>query len=133
MSQEKVDRYKQEKVNRKQIMRKQKLMNNMRKGVLVVVALALIGWLGKYLYLVDGEMDWFRLMLVYGVPVGIPYMFFIIPWHWDLSGTIGMVALCAIIGAVFGFIIAIGIAIRAVWYVIAFPISCLLRKEKNRI
>ena len=57
MSQEKVDRYKQEKVNRKQIMRKQKLMNNMRKGVLVVVALALIGWLGKYLYLVDGEMD----------------------------------------------------------------------------
>ena len=43
MSQEKVDRYKQEKVNRKQIMRKQKLMNNMRKGVLVVVALALIG------------------------------------------------------------------------------------------
>ena len=47
MSQEKVDRYKQEKVNRKQIMRKQKLMNNMRKGVLVVVALALIGlWSG---------------------------------------------------------------------------------------
>ena len=45
MSQEKVDRYKQEKVNRKQIMRKQKLMNNMRKGVLVVVALALIGCL----------------------------------------------------------------------------------------
>ena len=36
MSQEKVDRYKQEKVNRKQIMRKQKLMNNMRKGVLVI-------------------------------------------------------------------------------------------------
>ena len=50
MSQEKVDRYKQEKVNRKQIMRKQKLMNNMRKGVLVVVALALIGWLGYSAY-----------------------------------------------------------------------------------
>lgn len=32
MSQEKVDRYKQEKVNRKQIMRKQKLMNNSVKG-----------------------------------------------------------------------------------------------------
>ena len=42
-----------------------------------------------------------------------------------------MVAMCAIIGAIFGFIIAIGIAIRAVWYVIAFPISCLLRKEKK--
>lgn len=107
--------------------------NFMYKGVLMITVLALIGWLGKYLYLVDGEIDWFRLMLVYGVPVGIPYMFFIIPARWDLSGTIGMVALCAIIGAVFGFIIAIGIAIRAVWYVIAFPISCLLRKEKSRI
>ena len=107
--------------------------NFMYKGVLMIAVLALIGWLGKYLYLVDGEIDWFRLMLVYGVPVGIPYMFFIIPVRWDLSGTIGMVALCAIIGAVFGFIIAIGIAIRAVWYVITFPISCLLRKEKSRI
>lgn len=47
----------------------------MYKGVLMIAVLALIGWLGKYLYLVDGEIDWFRLMLVYGVPVGIPPMF----------------------------------------------------------
>ena len=47
MSQEKVDRYKQEKVNRKQIMRKQKLMNNMRKGVLVVVSLHCRIWSGE--------------------------------------------------------------------------------------
>lgn len=39
--------------------------NFMYKGVLVIAGLALIGWLGKYLYMVDGEMDWFRLMLVY--------------------------------------------------------------------
>ena len=112
--------------------------NFMYKGVLMITVLALIGWLGKYLYLVDGEIDWFRLMLVYGVPVGIPYMFFIIPARWDLSGTIGMVIkpnTAPIIAhkAVFGFIITIGITIRAVWYVIAFPISCLLRKEKSRI
>ena len=107
--------------------------NFMYKGVLVIAGLALIGWIGKYLYMVDGEVDWFRLMLVYGVPVGIPYMFIIVPTRLDLSGTIGMVALCAIIGAIFGFIIAIGIAIRAVWYVIAFPISCLLRRGRNRI
>lgn len=49
--------------------------NFMYKGVLMIAVLALIGWLGKYLYLVDGEIDCFRLMLVYGVPVGIPYMF----------------------------------------------------------
>lgn len=46
MSQAKVDRYKQEKANRKQIMRKQKMMSFARKGVLTLAALALIAWLG---------------------------------------------------------------------------------------
>lgn len=46
MSQEKVDRYKQEKANRKQIMRKQKAMGIVRKLILAVVAIALVGWLG---------------------------------------------------------------------------------------
>ena len=50
MSQEKVDRYKQEKANRKQIMRKQRITNFVRKGVLALVALALIGWLGYSAY-----------------------------------------------------------------------------------
>lgn len=50
MSQEKVDRYKQEKANRKQIMRKQRMVNFVRKGVLALVALALIGWLGYSAY-----------------------------------------------------------------------------------
>ena len=132
MSQEKVDRYKQEKVNRKQIMRKQKLMNNMRKGVLVVVALALIGWLGKYLYLVDGEIDWFRLMLVYGVPVGIPHMFFMVPWHWDLSGIFGMMTLCVIVGSLFGSFIAIWLLVRAVGYVIGYPINYMIKSIKGK-
>ena len=132
MSQEKVDRYKQEKVNRKQIMRKQKLMNNMRKGVLVVVALALIGWLGKYLYMVDGEIDWFRLMLVYGVPVGIPYMFFIIPWHWDLSGILGMMTLCVIVGSLIGSFIAVWLLVRAMGYVIGYPINYMIKSIKGK-
>ena len=64
------------------------------KGVLVFTGLLLIGWLGQYIYMVNGEIDWFRFMLVYGVPVGIPHMFIIVPWQWDLSGILGMVALC---------------------------------------
>ena len=46
MSQAKVDQYKKEKANRKQIMRKQKMMNLARKAVLSLAGLALIGWLG---------------------------------------------------------------------------------------
>lgn len=45
------------------------------KGILVFAGLLLLGWIGKYIYMVDGEIDWFRFMLVYGVPVGIPHMF----------------------------------------------------------
>lgn len=50
MSQQKVDRYKQEKANRKKIMRKQKMMGIVRKCVLAVVALALVVWLGFSAY-----------------------------------------------------------------------------------
>lgn len=49
------------------------------KGILVFAGLLLLGWIGKYIYMVDGKIDWFRFMLVYGVPVGIPHMFIIIP------------------------------------------------------
>ena len=50
MSQEKVNRYKQEKANRKKIMRKQKAMSIVRKAVLSVAALALVAWLGYSAY-----------------------------------------------------------------------------------
>lgn len=50
MSQEKVDRYKKDKANRKQIIRKQRMMNVLRKCVLSVAALALVGWLGYSAY-----------------------------------------------------------------------------------
>ncbi len=50
MSQEKVDRYKNEKANRKKIMKKQKAMQIVRNTIMSVAALALIGWLGYSAY-----------------------------------------------------------------------------------
>lgn len=50
MSQEKVERYKQEKANRKKIIRKQRMMSVVRKVVLSLAALALVGWLGFSAY-----------------------------------------------------------------------------------
>lgn len=50
MSQEKVDRYKKEKANRKQIIRKEKLQNAIRKCIIGVVAIVLVGWLGYSAY-----------------------------------------------------------------------------------
>lgn len=98
------------------------------KGIVPLIIFGVITWLGQYIFMVNGSINWFRFMLVYGVPVGIPYMFIIIPTKMDLSGTMGIVVIGILIGAVFGFVIAVGIAIRAVWYIVVFPISALIRK-----
>lgn len=50
MSQEKVDRYKKEKANRKQNVRKEKVRNIFRKCVVGAAGLALIGWIGYSVY-----------------------------------------------------------------------------------
>ena len=46
MSQEKVDRYKEQKANRKEIMKKEKRQSTTRKTIAALVAVVCIGWLG---------------------------------------------------------------------------------------
>ena len=50
MSQEKIDRLKEEKANRKKNMAKQRRMNVLRKAVLAAAGLVLVGWLGYSAY-----------------------------------------------------------------------------------
>lgn len=50
MSQAKVDKYKKEKANRKETLKKEKMLNTVRKTVVAVVAVALIGWVGYSAY-----------------------------------------------------------------------------------
>lgn len=46
MSQEKVERYKQEKANKKKIMKKKRMQGAFRTVALSVVVIALVGWIG---------------------------------------------------------------------------------------
>ena len=46
MSQAKVDRYKEQKANRKEIMKKEKRMRTLRNCVATLVIVALLGWIG---------------------------------------------------------------------------------------
>lgn len=50
MSQAKVDRYKEEKANRKKNMKKDKMMRMVRRTVVGVISLAVVGWLGYSAY-----------------------------------------------------------------------------------
>ena len=108
------------------------LKNYFRKGVLIAVVFILIGYLGKYFYLADGEVDWFRFALLYGILMGIPHMLVVVPLKWDISGTIGMVAFCVLIGGLFGCIIAAGLAIRAAFYLTGYPVCLLCRTIRKR-
>lgn len=50
MSQEKVDRYKEEKKNRQKIMKKQKIQSVAFKAAGLLVALVFVGWIGFSIY-----------------------------------------------------------------------------------
>ena len=98
--------------------------NFIKKGIMPLILMGILTWLGQYIYMENGCVDWLRFILVYGIPVGIPYMFIIVPTRWSLSGTVGMAVFCVIIGALF--------VVRAVWYVTMFPLSCLVRHREGR-
>ena len=50
MSQEKVDRYKEYKANKKQILKKEKRIRNLEYAAAIVVLAAFIGWMGYSVY-----------------------------------------------------------------------------------
>lgn len=104
-------------------------MKLLTKSILPMAAILLIALLGQYIYIVDGQIDLFRLCMVFGVPFGIPYMLFVLPIGGSISRGIGILALNAIVGAMFGCVIAAIALIRAVTYLIAAIIR-VARKVK---
>ena len=50
MSQAKVEQYKKEKANRKQIMAKERMQKRIRQAIAAVVCVAVVGWAGYSFY-----------------------------------------------------------------------------------
>ena len=65
-------------------------MKLLTKSILPIAAILLIALLGQYIYIVNGQIDLFRLCLVFGVPFGIPYMLFVLPIGGSISRGIGI-------------------------------------------
>lgn len=93
-------------------------MRLLKNSILPIMAILLIALLGQYIYIVDGQIDWFRFCMVFGVPFGLPYMLFVLPIGGSISRGIGILALNAIIGALFGFVIAGIVFVKSVIYLI---------------
>lgn len=81
--------------------------------------------------MVDGEIEWFRVMLLYGIPYAFPYLLLYVPRWGGISGGIGALALEVIIAAVFGAVIAAAAFIKAVAYLIAAPLQTVISKRQR--
>ena len=93
------------------------------------MVIVLIAVCGQYIYIVDGQVDLFRLCMVFGVPFGIPYMLIVIPIGGSISRGIGILSLNAIIGALFGCVIATGVFIKAVIYTLRYIAGGLVNRK----
>ena len=108
-------------------------MKLLRHGILPILVIALIAVCGQYIYMVDGQVDLFRLCMVFGVPFGIPYMLFVVPiGKGSISSGVAVLALNAIIGALFGFVIAVIAFIRAIAYLLWYIISSARKAARSR-
>lgn len=91
--------------------------------------ITLIAVCGQCIYMVDGQVDLFRLCMVFGVPFGIPYMLIVIPIGGSISRGVGILALNAIIGAMFGCVIAIVVLIKAVIFTLQYVAGGLIKRR----
>lgn len=99
------------------------------KGILPILIITLIAVCGQCIYMVDGQVDLFRLCMVFGVPFGIPYMLIVIPIGGSISRGVGILALNVIIGALFGCVIAIVVFIKAVIFILRYVAGGLIKRR----
>ena len=104
-------------------------MKLFRHGILPILVITLIAVCGQYIYMVDGQVDLFRLCMVFGVPFGIPYMLIVIPIGGSISRGVGILALNAIIGALFGCVIAAMVFIKAVIYTLRYVVGGVMKRR----
>lgn len=103
-----------------------RMIDFLRKSILPIALATLLLWIGKGFYLQDEGINLFDLWMLLGIPMGIPYMFVVIPTRWDLSGTLGIVLFSVIIGGLLGGVIAMFLLIRATIILVWFPFSLLI-------
>ena len=88
----------------------------LKKAVLPVVVALFLYSIFSRIFIEDGVKDFFLIWLACGVPFGIGKMFTLIPIGFDISGTVGVVALNIIVGGLIGGVILIWKLAVAIWY-----------------
>ena len=89
-----------------------------KKTVLTVLIAGVLFYWATLVFTKDGATNYFYVWLCCGIPFGIRRMFvWLIPRGFDLSGTVGVVALNFIVGGLIGGVILIWRLAVAAWYI----------------
>lgn len=89
-----------------------------KKTVLPVIIALFLFSMFKPVFTKDGVTNYFNVWLCCGIPFGIRRMFvWLIPYGYDIAGTVGVVALNFIVGGLIGGVILIWRLICAAWYI----------------
>lgn len=94
-----------------------------KKSLLPLAAMTFWIWMVKTIMEVSGATDLFMFLFLAGLPFGIHKMCIIlIPKGYDVGGTLGMIALSVIIGALFGSLMILFYIVRAVYVLIRYAL-----------
>lgn len=100
-----------------------------KKTVLTVLIAGVLFYWATLVFTKDGATNYFYVWLCCGIPFGIRRMFvWLIPRGFDLSGTVGVVALNFIVGGLIGGVILIWRLVVAAWY-----IPCCFSKRMRKL
>jgi len=96
--------------------RREIITDFLKKAVLPIVIALLLFSIFSRIFTENGARDYFLIWLACGVPFGIGKMFTLIPIGFDISGTVGVVALNLVLGGLIGGVILIWKLAVALWY-----------------
>mgnify|MGYP001309549130 FL=1 len=98
------------------MIRREIMTDFLKKAVLPIVIALLLFSIFSRIFTENGARDYFLIWLACGVPFGIGKMFTLIPIGFDISGTVGVVALNLVLGGLIGGVILIWKLAVALWY-----------------
>ena len=81
----------------------------LRNSIIRVFLIIVWAWLMHYFYIVEGQVDIFRMWMLIGFPFGIYRVrLWLIPRNFDLGGTVGIWAMNIFVGCIVGGFVVIG-------------------------
>ena len=96
----------------------------LRKSSIRVVLIGIWIWLMHYFFMIDGQIDIFRMWMLVGIPFGIYRVHvWLVPRNFDLGGTIGVWAMNILIGCLIGGFVVLSYILKLVYDVVIFMVK----------